>query len=275
MLKDRERGALIGLAIGDALGAPVEFMSPGTFEPVTYYRSGGPHGLNAGEWTDDTSMALALCDSIRLTGWDVKDQFDRYKSWYENGTYSVNGRCFDIGIQTREALHGYKSPDNQGNGCIMRTAPIAMWYGNQPDKAAEACKVTHTHENCVAACRYLTMVLSRLMNGESREEALGLDALINLKKMPRHIRGIAEGSYRLGNVTGGGWVVHSLEAALWAFWESTCFEDAVLRAVNLGGDADTTGAVCGALAGAYYEIPKHLIAGLARMDMIESAMSEP
>jgi ADP-ribosylglycohydrolase len=106
-MKDRQRGALIGLAVGDALGAAVEFKSPGTFVPVTGYRSGGPHGLEPGEWTDDTSMALALADSIASVGWDLNDQANRYVRWWQCGEYSVNGRCFDIGIATRSALHRF------------------------------------------------------------------------------------------------------------------------------------------------------------------------
>jgi ADP-ribosyl-[dinitrogen reductase] hydrolase len=115
-MKDRQRGTLIGLAVGDALGAAVEFMSPGTFKPVTGYRGGGPHGLGPGEWTDDTSMALALADSIAKVGWDLNDQADRYIRWWRKGDYSVNGRCFDIGIATRGA------PGLLNNRVSQRTA---------------------------------------------------------------------------------------------------------------------------------------------------------
>src|SRR5579871_487741 len=97
---NRRRGCLVGLAVGDALGAAVEFAEPGSFEVGTGYRGGGPHGLGAGEWTDDTSMALALADSIRAAGWDLNDQADRYVAWWLAGKYSVNGRCFDIGVAT-------------------------------------------------------------------------------------------------------------------------------------------------------------------------------
>src|SRR5580704_15321797 len=106
-MNNRRRGTLIGLAVGDALGAAVEFMSPGSFALVTGYRSGGPHSLEAGEWTDDTSMALALADSIATVGWDLNDQADRYVAWRKTGKYSVNGRCFDIGITTRNSLDHY------------------------------------------------------------------------------------------------------------------------------------------------------------------------
>ena len=105
---DRQRGTMIGLAVGDALGAAVEFQMPGTFAEVTGYRGGGPHGLAPGEWTDDTSMALALADSISEVGWDINDQATRYLNWWRTGAYSVNGRCFDIGNTTIAALHRFQ-----------------------------------------------------------------------------------------------------------------------------------------------------------------------
>ena len=132
---DRQRGCLFGLAVGDALGAAVEFERPGTFPAVTGYRGGGPHGLAAGEWTDDTSMALALADSIGSVGWDLNDQANRYVQWWR-GKFSVNGRCFDIGVATHKALAEYvvgrdalisgeRSETSSGNGSIMRLAPRA------------------------------------------------------------------------------------------------------------------------------------------------------
>ena len=172
-MNDRGRGALIGLAVGDALGAAVEFRSPGSFTPVTCYRDGGPHGLHAGEWTDDTSMALALADSIATAGWNLNDQADRYVEWWKTGKYSVNGRCFDIGITTRSALGNYtakkdaltsgdRSDRASGNGSIMRLAPVPMRFGHlyadQLDElsrlAEESSVPTHTSEQCVSACRY-------------------------------------------------------------------------------------------------------------------------
>ena len=137
MTVDRQRGCLIGLAVGDALGAAVEFKPPGSFEPVTGYRAGGPHGLDPGEWTDDTSMALALADSIAQADWDLNDQARRYVSWWREGKYSVNDRCFDIGNTTVAALHRFRqdknaassgdpSPRASGNGSIMRLAPVPM-----------------------------------------------------------------------------------------------------------------------------------------------------
>jgi len=170
-MNNRRRGALIGLAVGDALGAAVEFKSPGSFAPVTGYRNGGPHRLEAGEWTDDTSMALALADSIATTGWDLNDQADRYVQWWKTGKYSVNGRCFDIGITTRSALgsfladkdaltSGDRSERVSGNGSIMRLAPVPIRYAHlYPNKiqeisrfAEESSLPTHATEQCVSAC---------------------------------------------------------------------------------------------------------------------------
>src|SRR5262249_13076 len=133
--QDRQRGALLGLAVGDALGAAVEFQPAGTFPPVTGYRAGGPHGLDASHWTDDTSMALALADSIADVGWDIDDQAQRYLQWWRTGKYSVNGRVFDIGVTTVASLSRYlargdartsgdRSSRASGNGSIMRLAPV-------------------------------------------------------------------------------------------------------------------------------------------------------
>jgi ADP-ribosyl-[dinitrogen reductase] hydrolase len=299
---DRQTGTLIGLAIGDALGAAVEFMAPGSFAPVTGYRSGGPHGLRAGEWTDDTSMALALADSIAAVGWDLNDQADRYIQWWQTGKYSVNGRCFDIGIATRNALAKYiaqrnaltsgdRAESSSGNGSIMRLAPVPIRFAdlyqtklNELSRLAEESSLpTHASEQCLSACRYLATVLSALIQGEDRAEVLSptwkpLQLLNDIKPLHPLIRQIAEGSFRQKqppSIQGSGWVVKSLEAALWAFHNSETFEEAVLKAVNLGDDADTTGAICGQLAGAFWgesNIPESLRSGLARIDMLEDAL---
>jgi ADP-ribosyl-[dinitrogen reductase] hydrolase len=301
-MRDRSRGALIGLAVGDALGAAVEFKSPGSFASVTGYRVGGPHRLEAGEWTDDTSMALALADSIGTVGWDLNDQAVRYVQWWKTGKYSVNGRCFDIGITTRSALgnfvanknaftSGDRSEQASGNGSIMRLAPVSIRFGrlyiDQLDEfsrlAEESSLPTHASEQCFAACRYLATVLAALIHGEDRDDVLSpdwqpLQQLNELKPLHPLIQEIAEGSFRQKlppEIKGSGWVVKSLEASLWAFHDADTFDEAVLKAVNLGDDADTTGAICGQLAGAYWGesgISESLRAGLARMDMLEEAL---
>ena len=302
-MKDRSRGALIGLAVGDALGAAVEFSDPGSFPLVTGYRSGGPHGLKPGEWTDDTSMALALADSIAAVGWDLNDQASRYVEWWQTGKYSVNGRCFDIGITTRNALNrfltnkdalasGNTSDQASGNGSIMRLAPVPIRYaGFFPTNIEELSRLadessipTHASEQCRSACRYLATVLAALIQGEDRTAVLSptwkpLRQLNDIKPLHPLIQEIAQGSFRQKQppaIQGSGWVVKSLEASLWAFHDAETFEEAVLKAVNLGDDADTTGAICGQLAGAYWGesgVPESLRTGLARMDMLEIALA--
>lgn len=302
-MNDRRRGALIGLAVGDALGAAVEFKSPGSFAPVTGYRSGGPHRLDAGEWTDDTSMALALADSIATAGWDLNDQASRYVDWWESGKYSVNGRCFDIGITTSDAFSNYvikknaltsgdRSDEASGNGSIMRLAPVSIRYAHlYPNKVDELSRLaeesslpTHASDHCISACRYLATLLAALIYGEDRDKVLSPDwkpltQLNAIKPLHPLIQEIAQGSFRRKQppaIKGSGWVVKSLEASMWAFHDANKFEEAVLKAVNLGDDADTTGAICGQLAGAYWGesgISESLRSGLARMDMIEKALA--
>ncbi len=299
---DRQRGTLLGLAIGDALGAAVEFQMPGTFPQVTGYRGGGPHGLAPGEWTDDSSMALALADSIASVGWDLDDQARRYLAWYEKGWYSVNGRCFDIGITCRSALNrfartgdakisGDSSERASGNGSIMRLAPVPIRYAHlYPDRLLELVRLltesslpTHASPQCLSACAYLGMVLAALIQGIDREQVLaenwkGLRDLREVHVFHREIADVAEGRFRRTRppeIVGSGYVVKSLEAALWAFHDAENFREAVLRAVNLGDDADTTGAVCGQLAGAYWGesgIPQEWRDRLARPEMIEKAL---
>jgi ADP-ribosyl-[dinitrogen reductase] hydrolase len=302
-MNDRRRGTLIGLAVGDALGAAVEFQRPGRFAAVTGYRGGGTHGLNPGEWTDDTSMALALADSIASAGWDLNDQARRYVEWWRTGKYSVNGRCFDIGVTTSTALDKFRRTGNawtsgeiaeeaSGNGSIMRLAPVPIRYAHLwPDRidelarlAEESSLTTHASDQCRSACRYLATVLAALIRGEDRAGVLSPDsrtlrALSAIQPLHPLIQEVAVGSFRAKQppaIQGSGWVVKSLEAALWAFHDAPTFEEAVLRAVNLGLDADTTGAVCGQLAGAYWGesgIPEALRSGLARRDLIEAALA--
>jgi ADP-ribosylglycohydrolase len=299
---DRQRGTLLGLAIADALGAAVEFKSPGTFPEVTGYRGGGPHGLAAGEFTDDTSMAIALADSIASVGWDINDQVRRYTAWWQKGEYSANGRCFDIGITTRSALgkflktgdartSGDASERASGNGSIMRLAPVPIRYAHLfPDQLDELVQLlvefslpTHASPQCLSACAYIGLVLCGLIHGIDRDEVLAaewepLQRLKHIHTLHPTIAEVAVGSFRCKKpptIVGSGYVVMSLESALWAFHDAKDFREAVLRAVNLGDDADTTGAVCGQLAGAYWGesgVPQEWRDGLARKDMIEEAL---
>jgi ADP-ribosyl-[dinitrogen reductase] hydrolase len=267
---DRYRGALLGLAVGDAVGTTVEFRPPGTFPPVTDMVGGGPFGLPAGAWTDDTSMALCLADSLLARrGSDPVDQLERYVRWFRDGERSSTGRCFDIGGATRQALvrfertgeaaPGLAFPDAGGNGGLMRLAPVVLAHAFDRDRAvAEAAVVsdtTHGLPQARDACRLFAATLCDALAGGSRSSVLG-DA-VPADGLHPEVAAVAAGSFRTTAppaIRGAGYAVRSLEAALWAVWTTRTFEDAVLAAVNLGDDADTTAAIAGQLAGALYGV---------------------
>jgi len=293
---DRFKGSLLGLVIGDALGATLEFYKPGSFQPITDIVGGGVHELEPGEWTDDTSMALCLAESLlECNGFDAKDQMTRYLKWYREGYFSCKGYCFDIGNATREALilfektgqpfSGSYDPWSAGNGSIMRLAPVPMFYANDPLKAIEmsgrSSVTTHPSKETVDACRYFGGLITGALYGCSKEELLSelfspLNDSWRTEPLTPKIEEIARGSFKEKNaqqVKGSGYVVESLEAALWAFYNTDSFEDGVLLAVNLGDDADTTGAVYGQLAGAYYGfsgLPTRMFEKLVQRQKIES-----
>jgi ADP-ribosyl-[dinitrogen reductase] hydrolase len=282
--EDRFRGALLGLAVGDALGTTVEFSPPGTFAPVTDLVGGGPFGLPAGAWTDDTSMALCLADSLLdRRRHDPADALARYVRWYRQGERSSTGRCFDIGNATRQALERFEQtgdesagtafPDAGGNGVLMRLAPVALAHafsrGAAINAASRESSATHGHTGARDAARVFAALLVDALGGGDREGVLGPGArFLPAKHLDDGVARVAAGSFRAEGangavppgIAGKGFAPKSLEAALWAVWSTRTFEDAVLAAVNLGDDADTTGAIVGQLAGALYgadAIPAH------------------
>ena len=286
---DRFRGCLLGLAVGDAVGTTVEFKPRGQFEPVSDMVGGGVFRLEPGQWTDDTSMALCLATSLVERGaFDARDQMDRYCRWRGEGYLSSNGRCFDIGNTVAAALRRYQEtddpfagstdPQSAGNGSIMRLAPIPMFFFPDEDAviqyAGESSRTTHAADECVDACRLLGLILCRALAGQDQDELLsGVSGnTIGSEK----IAVIARGDYTSkseSEIQGTGYVVESLEAALWCFASTDTFEAAVLRAANLGDDADTTAAICGQVAGAHYGesgIPPRWLELLAKRDDISA-----
>lgn len=267
-LTDRFRGALIGLAVGDALGTTVEFRPRGSFEPVTDMLGGGPFQLLPGQWTDDTSMALCLAASLaECGGFNPGDQMARYVRWYREGYMSATGICFDIGNATRDALTrferrgdpyaGSTNPNAAGNGCLMRLAPVPMAFFGDIDRAgdysAESARTTHGALECVEASRLFGRMLHRALAGDDKAAILSGDA--ELPFAAPTIARLARSAYAdkaRSAISGSGYVVQSLEAALWCFQHTGSYAEAVLMAVNLGDDADTTAAICGQLAGAFY-----------------------
>lgn len=296
--QDRFHGCLLGLAVGDAVGTTVEFKTRGSFEPVTDMAGGGPFGLKPGQWTDDTSMALCLAESlIEKQGFDARDQMERYVRWYRDGHLSSTGHCFDIGNATSAALHRFEStgepfsgstnPRSAGNGSIMRLAPIPMFFHSDIQQAmefaGESSRTTHAAPECVDACKLFALLLVNALDGESKDAILMSDEATRLDLSPA-VQKIGVGMYmdkkedpptprlrRTGQIRGSGYVVESLEAALWCFHKTNSFCDAILKAVNLGDDADTTAAVCGQIAGAFYGesgIPAEWLAKLCMRDKI-------
>jgi len=291
----RYRGALLGLAAGDALGTTLEFRAPGSFAPLTDMVGGGPFSLRPGEWTDDTSMGFCLAESlIERRGFDPVDQLARYVRWYRAGHLSSTGHCFDIGNttaaalrrfeQTREPWCGSEHPKAAGNGSIMRLAPVSLFFAHRPldaiTRAAESSRTTHGAPEAVDACRYLAALLVGAVNGAEKSALLTdhfepVPGVWRAAPLAPKIAAVASGSFKRREppeIRGTGYVVESLEAALWAFHRSDSFAEGALLAVNLGDDADTTGAVYGQIAGAFYgesAIPAGWRSRLAHRELVE------
>jgi ADP-ribosylglycohydrolase len=239
---------------------------------------GGAFNLRVGQWTDDTAMALCLADSlIACHGFDPLDQSKRYVRWFREGTMSSTGQCFGIGNTVRAALIHFEktgapyceddNPYAAGNGSIMRLAPVPIFYAGNPEEAIarseESSRTTHGAKTCGDACRYFGGLLVGALNGLDKETLLSehyspVPGYWEVHPLGEEIDEIAGGSFKHKDppqIIGSGYVVKSLEAALWAFHRSHSFREGALLAVNLGNDADTTGAVYGQIAGAYYGAP--------------------
>ncbi|CAF1029346.1 unnamed protein product [Didymodactylos carnosus] len=329
---DRIAGSMLGMAIGDALGAHVEFRPHSFLQqyPVEQLLGGGTWGLNAGQWTDDTSMALCLAISLIVKrNHDAYDQMVRYKWWWKNGYMSSTGHCFDIGDATKESLQKFmdkqktfgkvheKSEEQMdllsdedsklfeseqstlcsdegvaGNGALMRLAPIPLFFYRSPyyaiRYAGESALLTHGDVRAKHACRYYAALIVGALRGFKKDDLLaeqfyhdrqnegwfgeGADAVLH-----QDIQKIADGSFKreggyADGIRGTGYIVSSLEAALWAFWsDDNSFEKGALLAVNLGDDTDTTASIYGQLAGAYYkfnELPQKWLDKIHAKDFI-------
>ncbi len=266
--RSRFRGCLLGLAVGDALGTTLEFRAPGSFVPLTDMIGGGPFGLQPGQWTDDTSMALCLAHSLlHCRGFDAVDQMNRYCNWYRHGYMSSTGECFDIGGTVSQALEAYlrsgdpfsgsQAESSAGNGSLMRLAPVAMYYAHSPlavvaTMAADSSRTTHAAAEAVDACVLFAAQLRMALAGHDKQAILlghgatpDAPAIAALALRDHVVVDAAA-------IRGSGYVVDALSAALWCFATTDDYASAVLKAANLGDDADTTAAICGQLAGAYY-----------------------
>ena len=271
----------------------MEFQPPGSFDPVTDMIGGGVFQLEPGQWTDDTSMALCLAESlIECQGLNLVDQLTRYCRWYRDGYFSCKDYCFDIGNTTRTALHAFEKsgrpdaptdPFTAGNGSLMRLAPAPLFYARHMADAVhfsgQSSITTHAAPNAIDACRYYASLIVAAIDGQDKADLLADTFLADYwrqESLSAEIEQVRSGSFKTKQtpeIVGSGYVVKSLEAALWAFEHSDSFEEGTLMAANLGDDADTTGAIYGQLAGDYYGesgIPAHWKQQLAFKPQMEN-----
>ncbi len=257
-------GSLLGLAVGDALGAPVEFKPRGSFPLVTDYQDGGEFNLKAGQWTDDTSLMLCLLNSfIEKKEFDLQDQMNLFMKWWKEGYMSSTEVCFDIGNTTKASLSRYEENgnplagdinDKASNGALMRLAPVPLFFHQNMTEAlnytALQSQSTHAPLECVESAKILAYVLVSLLNGESKKDVLSFK---NYKEtVSEKFRPLIKGeifSYSKESINAEGLAYNTLEAALFSFWHFDNFFDGLSFAVNLGDDSDTVGAVYGQIAG--------------------------
>lgn len=276
-VQNRYRGSLLGLAVGDAVGTTLEFMPRGTFPRLTDMVGGGPFNLKPGQWTDDTSLALCLAESlVEQQGFVPVDQLQRYLMWWKNGYWSSTGKCFDIGnttiaglshfSKTGEVVAPTSEPRMAGNGSIMRLAPVPMAFrlaGSQMHtRAEESSLTTHAAPVAVEAASYFSGLIAGALSGVDKDTLLDdfyspAEGYFSPYRNPLEtdIWEVAKGSFKEkseSEIRGSGYALHTLEAALWAFYHTDNYEEGLLKVVNLGEDTDTTGAVYGQLAGAFY-----------------------
>lgn len=275
VLADRYRGCMLGLAIGDALGTTLEFSSRSDNEDHTEIIGEGPFSLKPGQWTDDTSMALCLAYSLLEKNlFDSHHQMQLYTQWWQQGLFSSTGECFDIGsttalalsnfLKTGEAYSGSTDENTAGNGSLMRLAPVPLFYASTPSeaikKSGESSKTTHGAIQAVDACRYYAGLIIGALLGHSKDQLLKpfyspQDGHWDYFPVCQEVEAVVRGSYKQKNrndIRSTGYVIDSMEAALWAFFNTEDFESGLIKAVNLGGDSDTVGAIYGQLAGAFY-----------------------
>ena len=263
---DRAVGALVGLAVGDAVGTTLEFKRPGTFTPITDMVGGGPFQLEPGQWTDDTSMAMCLAESLLDMGThDPVDQLRRYVLWRRDGYLSSTGECFDIGTTTSgqltrfersgEPIDPHVDQESAANGSLMRLAGVPIrWHGSTADAAewsGRSSMPTHAARRPVDACRVMGAMIAALISGMDADHVLR-PGFWQYGLLADEVAAIASGSWTAKEppaIRGTGYCVDALEAAMWAVAGAADFREAILRAANLGNDADTTAAIAGQLAG--------------------------
>ncbi|WPC38384.1 ADP-ribosylglycohydrolase family protein [Brachyspira hyodysenteriae] len=302
-LENKLKSAILGLAIGDALGVPYEFISRDIIKknPCIDMIGYGTHNKSAGTWSDDTSLTLCLLDNLNNKNINYNDIMDSFALWYNNGKYTADGNTFDVGMTTREAINNYKIGKNpikcglydeysNGNGSLMRILPIAFYikkyFNSQLFESSEVINIiynisslTHSHKRSLIACVIYTAIALNLINDMNIEESINkalkdsFDYYKNEKEINYYKRIFGSDFKNLNDteIESSGYVVHTLEASIWILLNTSNYKDAVLKAVNLGDDTDTTAAVTGGLAALYYgvdNIPSNWIDTLINKELI-------
>lgn len=270
MIDNKLKSAIYGLAVADAVGVPYEFKTRGAFK-ATGMTGYGSHHQPQGTWSDDTSMTLATCASIKECGRiDVSDMLAKFRAWANEGKYAIDGRVFDIGCTTSEALYKGSGKDDErsnGNGSLMRIIPLAFTAASDEEIEAVSA-ITHAHDISKAACVCYVHIARALIWGENLTDILA--RVESPFERIRYINSLGE-----SEIKSSGYVVSTLEAALWAVSTTDNYRDVVLKAVNLGNDTDTVAAVAGGLAGIIYGfngIPVEWIDSLKGKDIIENCL---
>lgn len=308
------KDGMLGLIVGDALGVPVEFMSRTELmkNPVTGMREYGTHHQPMGTWSDDSSMALAELDSIRTVGTiDYTDMMERFSRWCMHGKYTPFGEVFDIGIATSRALMNYakgiaplesggKTEWDNGNGSLMRILPVCLYLFERQKKVCTSenesiyiihavSALTHAHIRSQMACGIYYFLVKAILEEEGSPEnrlQKGMDRAYQYYRQDLSNHRELENYKRLADLSefketpkegikSSGYVVDTLEAAVWCLLHSHSYKETVLMAVNLGEDTDTVGAVAGGLAGLYYKeegIPQEWTQILQRREWIEEVL---
>jgi ADP-ribosylglycohydrolase len=293
------KDALLGVAVGDALGVPVEFLSRRTIQtnPVTDMRGYGTYNQPAGTWSDDSALTFCLAETL-CQGYDLQTLANRFINWRQYAYWTPHGKVFDIGIATSSAIHflaegvapvmaGGITEGSNGNGSLMRILPLLFYIKDKPiverfQCVQEVSSLTHRHIRSVMACFLYIEFARQLLTGWNKKEAL----LITQKEVTSFFEEKCifppEEQELFNNVwdcitwpehqiKSSGYVLHTLEAATWCLFNTETYKEAVLKAVNLGDDTDTTAAVTGGLAGLLYgweSIPREWIQSLARLNDI-------
>ncbi|MEZ4449389.1 MAG: O-acetyl-ADP-ribose deacetylase [Nannocystaceae bacterium] len=293
-LRGRLLGGLVGLVVGDAIGVPVEFHRRETLDrqPLTDMIGHGTHGQPPGTWSDDSSLALATAASL-CAGYDPRDIMGRFLAWLEGGEYRPHGEVFDVGITTSQAIRRFRDgapppwggaqENDNGNGSLMRLMPLSCAV-HRLDPAVilarsfEVSALTHAHLRSQLCCAYFSLLIAAILDGADLKAAMRRASRTLRPQVPADeaaiLRRLLDGSVVDADrsaIRGSGYVLHCLEASLWAAARHPTYASAVLAAANLGEDTDTTAAVTGAICGALHgleAIPRRWRDGLARGDYV-------